>query len=239
MRKIFGLTLLSVATFMAMAQAEAGSPYCRKGRYCPPVMPAGVRPPDVRVEILGLRGTGCPAGTARATVSPDATTLSVLFDTFMSEIPATPSPISDSKNCSIELGFRFYGQYRLAMIGSDVRGFFSVPAGARSKVSVLHNSIFLNFSERDKMNFTKEIIGPAEGTLDIQSRFPDMALWSYCGTQSGNGAQRVMSIDLSIESQNQNPEGDLLVGVDSLDLNANPSLKYHMVWAYDTKNCPR
>lgn len=238
MRQLLNFLLVGIA-ILFVTQAEANSPYCRKGRYCPPVMPAGVRPPDVRVEIMGMRGTGCPAGTARASVSPDATTLSVLFDNFLSEIPATPAPLSNSRSCSIQLGFRFYGQYRLAMVGSDVRGFFSVPAGARSKVSVLHNSIFLNFNERDKMNFTRDIVGPAEGILDMQSRFPNMALWSYCGSQSGNRAQQVMSIDLNIESQNQNPEGDLLVGIDSLDLNANASLKYHLVWAYDTKNCPR
>lgn len=238
MRHFLNLSILCIAIIFAV-QAEANSPYCRKGRYCPPVMPAGVRPPDVRVEILAMRGTGCPAGTARATVSPDATTLSVLFDSFLSEIPATPSPVVDVRNCSIQLGFRFFGQYRLAMIGSDIRGFFSVPAGATSKVSVLHNSIFLNFSERDKMNFTKEIVGPAEGPLEMQSRFPDMALWSYCGSQSGGRAQQVMSIDLSIQSQSQNSAGDLLVAIDSLDLNANASLKYHMIWAYDTRNCPR
>lgn len=36
-----------------------------------------------------LRGTGCPAGTARTVISPDGQSMSILFDRFTSQVPQT------------------------------------------------------------------------------------------------------------------------------------------------------
>lgn len=48
-------------------------------------------------------GNGCPQGTVSTAVSPDGSSLSVLFDEFRAEVPQlnSPTPMKDTKNCAL------------------------------------------------------------------------------------------------------------------------------------------
>lgn len=195
----------------------------------------GPPPFNVEVHVLRTMGDGCPAGTVRAAMTPDQSTVSILFDNFLTEIQATPSTVQTKKLCMITLGIKFPGQFRVAIVGSDVRGFVHVPAGATSTISVNHYSIY---SLTKKMNFTQTFNGPVEQNVEINSRFADEPLWSQCGTQfRGSQIFPFMTIAMEITSASQNPEDNLLAAIDAMDFSA--PLSYHLAWTPDNKNCPR
>src|SRR5262249_52788568 len=56
---------------------------------------------DIYLGIPSYGGTGCPAGTASVTLSPDAKALSILFDTYVAEVGGTSGKTLDRKSCNV------------------------------------------------------------------------------------------------------------------------------------------
>lgn len=196
--------------------------------------------PNVRVSVAGVSGAGCPTGSVRATLSPDNSTVSVLFDRFITEIPANSEQKRVRLLCQVRLNFHFYGQNRIAVVGSDLRGFVSIPQNASTTFQVQHYSPFtMNPKVLQDMNLTQKYTGPVSEDVMLQSQFTKKPLWSHCGTQGGWQGQPLMNIWITIDSENYSTDEDLISGVDTLDVNASASLKYHIIWKQDTKNCPR
>jgi hypothetical protein len=202
--------------------------------YTPPV---GAVPPDVQVAVDGMSGTGCPQGSASVALSPDSSVVSVLFDQFNTEINPGDA-VRSRRDCQIRLSVKFSGKYRVAIVGSDIRAFAGVPAGARSTIDIQHTSPFAHGHQFwKKMDLVRVLDGPFNDDLFLQSNFADKPLWSTCGSELGSEGLPLMSINISIQSQNQTTES-LLTSIDSMDLNANAGLQYHLAWKADNKFCP-
>ena len=225
------LSIVCLLLTAATANAKFKSPF-RPG--------AGPSPIDIKVNILGMQGNGCPAGGAVATLSPDGSSVSILFDKMATELPAG-SPSTDRKLCMVRLGLSFGGQYRVAIVGSDARGFVAIPQGGQSTISVQHYSVFtINPSLLKRMNLTRSFAGGQSEEFTMHSDFSDIPMWSYCGTQmSASQSIPLMTIALQIDSANNNPTENLIAAIDSLDIGGGPTLKYNLLWTQDTRNCPR
>ncbi len=223
------MTVLYV--FAALFLVESAS---AKSQWKPNFGPA---PFPIQVEIMRTSGTGCPAGAISALMSPDNTSVSILFDQLQVELPASPVLVQDKKFCQITLGIHFAGQYRVAIVGSDVRGFIGVPAQARGEILVQHWSIFGNAKNNERMKFVQSLVGPVQQNIQMINRFADMPLWSYCGTQM-NSSTQFMTISIEVSSQSQNAEENSITSVDSFDFTTSP-LSYQLAWTADRKNCPR
>lgn len=198
----------------------------------------GPAPIDIKAEIVGMQGLGCPSGGASAVFSPDGSSVSILFDKMSTEL----APVSaEKKQCMVRLGFRFTGKYRVAVVGSDARGFVSVPTGGQSTLSVQHYSIFtVNPKHLARMNLTRTFVGPVTEEILLHSDFRDIPMWSYCGSQipARGPAMQIMTIMLTIDSSNQSATENLLASVDSLDIGGPATLTYQLLWTNDRKNCP-
>lgn len=196
-------------------------------------------PFNIQVQVLRMFGDGCPAGTARAAITPDRSTISILFDNFVNEIPPTLTLLQAKKTCSVTLGIKFPGQNRVAIVGSDARGFAHVPAGGVASFAVNHHSIYGTPKHTQKMSIRRDVHGPSEGPVEIQSRFQDLPLWSQCGTQMKYNKMifPFMTITMELSGRSQDPQDSLLAAMDSLDFSA--PLSYHLAWTPDTKNCPK
>lgn len=223
--------MIVLATLFAIQQLQA------KSQWRPNFGPA---PFPIQMKVLRTFGDGCPQGTVSAAMTPDQTTVSLLFDQLLTEVSASPSPSVVKKTCSVSLSVKFSGQYRVAIVGSDLNGFVHVPTGANSKISVKHWSIYdMGGRNAAKMNFEKSFNGPIEQNVVMNNRFQDVPLWSQCGTQMRYSPEfQFMTINIEITSMNQNPGESLLAAIDSLDMSSN-GLTYHLAWTPDTKNCPR
>ena len=200
----------------------------------------GASPTNIQVEVTRMQGLGCPSGGASATLSPDGSSVSIIFDKMSTEL-AAGSPSTEKKSCLVYLGLKFDGQYRVAIVGSDARGFVSVPQGAQSTISIQHYSIFtMDPRILQRMNLTQTFVGPAAQDVVLHSEFRDVPMWSYCGTQMrGRQSMPLMTIALSIDSSNSNPSENLIAAIDSLDIGGTPTLTYDLLWTQDTRNCPQ
>lgn len=191
------------------------------------------------MELLGLRGNGCPKDSATAQISPDYTSVSVLFSKMYAEIAAASQVQNKKLTCQMQLLFYFGGNYRLAITGTDIRGFVSIPAEGNVKLTAQHASPYsLNPIYMKRMTIQSEIQGPREEALLIQSDFSDIPIWSFCGTQGGEQGMNLMNVWVTIDATNKSKTADLYAGIDSIDFNGNPLLHYNLAWKYD-KNCPR
>lgn len=210
------------------------------GRGGQPVPGEGAAPMDIQVAVTRMQGLGCPQGGAVATVSPDGSSISILFDKMSTEL-AAGSPSIEKKQCLVHLGLTFSGPYRVAIVGSDARGFVSVPAGGQSTFSIQHYPIFTQDPRvLRRMNLTQNFVGPRAEEVLLHSDFRDLPMWSYCGSQMrGRTNMPLMQIGLTIESQNTNPNESLIAAIDSLDIGGGSTLNYQLMWTQDLRNCPR
>ena len=220
------MMLLSLVALLAAEVASA------KSMWKPNFGPA---PFPIKVEVMHTFGPGCPTGSISAALSPDSTAVSILFDSL--QLSQAANSVLEKKFCQIVLGVHFSGQYRVAIVGSDVRGFVGVPAQARGGIRVQHWSIFGSAKHHERMKFVREFVGPAQESVEMHSRFADTPLWSYCGTQMKQTTQ-FMTISLEVSGQNANASEDSITAIDSLDFSTSP-LSYQLAWTADKKTCPR
>ena len=60
--------------------------------------------PEVQIGSPAYQGSGCPEGSVSATLSPDATALSLIFDRYTVEAGRAASGVQqDRKQCSLQI----------------------------------------------------------------------------------------------------------------------------------------
>lgn len=74
-----------------------------------------------------MSGLGCPQGTARATLSPDKTVLSLIFDQFIAEAGKTLGTDFAMKNCVVRVPVTIPAGKRVAITKAHYRGAVSLP----------------------------------------------------------------------------------------------------------------
>ena len=217
---------VSLIALLAAEVASAGSMW--KPNFGPAPFP-------IKVDVMRTMGPGCPQGSISAALSPDSTAVSILFDSL--QLNQAAGSVLEKKFCQITLGIHFSGQYRIAIVGSDVRGFVGVPAQARGGIRVQHWSIFGSYKHHERMKFVREFVGPAQENVEMHNRFADTPLWSHCGTQM-NSTTQFMTISIEVSGENANSSENSITAVDSFDFSTSP-LSYQLAWTVDKKNCPR
>ena len=227
-----------------IAAARGGAGRGGPGVSRPPRSPfqpgVGVAPSDIQVQVTRMQGLGCPKGGASVTLSPDGSSVSILFDRMSTEL-AAGSPSAKRVQCIIYLGLSFSGQYRVAIVGSDARGFVSVPAGGQSTLTIQHFPIHVDSPQiLQRMNLSQTFNGPRAEDVAMHSEFADIPLWSYCGSQMrGRQTMPLMNIGLTIDSSNSSASENLIAAIDSLDIGGPSSLTYQLMWTQDLRGCPR
>jgi len=162
-------------------------------------------------------GTGCPAGSASVALSPDATSLSILFDQYVVE--AGGARAFDRKNCNIAIPVRVPQGYSVSVIALDYRGFTVLPHGGRATLSV---DYFLSNSPRG-FRTSKTFHGPtATDYIKSDSLGLEAIVWSACGAETNLRANTSMLV-MSNARREQS-----MATVDSADVSA--GLIYHLQW---------
>ena len=93
-----------------------------------------------QVQAAGLRlgtpeygGTGCPAGSASAVLSPNEDTVSILFDNYVAEAGGQTGRRFDRKSCAIGIPVQVPQGYSVAVFAVDYRGANIVPSGGMNR----------------------------------------------------------------------------------------------------------
>ena len=172
---------------------------------------------DIALGEPGYGGTGCPDGSASVTLSPDAKSLSILFDEYYVEAGGATNKSLDRKSCNIAIPVHVPQGLSVSILTIDYRGFNSLPSGARSVFNVEYF-----FAGQRGPRFSKTFRGELDQDYLITNKLQATALvWSACGADVN------LRTNSSIRVQTrQNKEA--LASVDSEDINA--AIKYQLQW---------
>ena len=122
-------------------------------------------------------GTGCPGGTVSTVLSPDATSLSILFDQYFVEAGQAVGRSFDRKSCNIAIPVGVPQGLSVSIIAVDYRGFNALPSGGRSTFQVEYF-----FAGTRGPTFARNFNGPLTDDYLIRNELTAAALvWSACG----------------------------------------------------------
>jgi hypothetical protein len=91
--------------------------------------------PSLSLGQPSYGGTGCPAGSASVAINPDKTSLSILFDEYLSEAGFNGKQM-DRKSCNIAIPVHVPQGFSVSVFKTDYRGFASVPHGGYGNLNV-------------------------------------------------------------------------------------------------------
>lgn len=172
---------------------------------------------DIALGEPGYGGNGCPAGSASVTLSPDAKSLSIIFDQFIAEAGPGVGKTLDRKSCNIAIPVYIPSGYSISIIAVDYRGFVSLPRNATSKLQAeyffagMRGPVFVrDFRGVQNTDYT------FNNTLGVAAN-----VWSPCGADVN------LRVNTSMMLQNRGFE-DALATVDSADVNA--GIVYQLQW---------
>lgn len=184
-------------------------------------MSAVAQADTLQLGVPAYGGTGCPAGSASVSLSPDQTQISMLFDSYV--VQAGNGVAFDRKNCNIAVPVHVPQGFSVAVFGIDYRGFTGLPAGGRANLSV---DYFLASGGRG-VHTSKTFMGPqATDYLKHDDLGVESIVWTACGADTILRANTSMLVQTNASSQ------QAMATVDSADIDA--GLIYHLQW----RRCP-
>lgn len=173
---------------------------------------------DIRLGNPSYGGTGCPGGTASASLSPDAKSLSILFDSYTLEAGRTTGKRMDRKSCNVAIPVHVPQGYSLSIFQVDYRGFNSLPAGSNSQFNVEYF-----FAGSNGPRYSQRFTGPVDRDFEISNKIAaESVVWSACGADTILRTNSNMVV-------NTNSRGDqTFASVDSADIKA--GIIYQLQW---------
>jgi hypothetical protein len=178
---------------------------------------APARADSIPLGQPGYGGTGCPAGTVSATLSSDAKSLSLLFDTYAVTVGGSTGRVTQRKSCNLAIPVRVPEGYSVSVLKIDYRGYNHLPAGASSQFNVEYF-----FAGGQGPRFSRTFNGVLDGDYFLTNTLVATAMvWSPCGADVN------LRVNSSIKvSTRQNREA--MATVDSADVRA--AIVYHLQW---------
>lgn len=163
-------------------------------------------------------GTGCPAGSASVTLSPDETAVSILFDSYSTEAGYTTGKSIDRKSCNISIPVSVPQGYSVSIFQVDYRGFNAVPSGANTRFEAEY---FWAGSRGPRISRT--FYGPLNDNFTLTDELiASTVVWAPCG------ASVTLRANTSMMART-NANFDQTMGVvDSADVSS--GLIYHLRW---------
>ncbi|HLE01582.1 MAG TPA: DUF4360 domain-containing protein [Bdellovibrionota bacterium] len=175
-------------------------------------------PDGIRMGQPSYGGSGCPAGTASTTLSPDAQSLSILFDAYQVEAGGMSGKQVDRKSCNVAIPVTIPQGYSVSIIQIDYRGFNSLPAGAQSRFSVEYF-----FAGTQGPAFSRDFFGPTTDDFLINNQLrAEAVVWSSCGADVNLRA----NTGLFVQTNYRNEQA--MATVDSADVQA--AVVFQLQW---------
>jgi hypothetical protein len=161
-------------------------------------------------------GTGCPGGTASAVLSPDARSLSILFDAYTVE--AMGQKRVDRKSCNVAIPVHVPQGLSISVVQVDYRGFNSLPQGALSSFNVEYF-----FAGQKGPKYQRNFSGPVTSDFLVQNPLQISAIvWSPCG------ADTILRTNSSMSVQTNSMGQQAQSSIDSIDIQA--GVIYQLQW---------
>ena len=174
---------------------------------------------DIRLGTPAYGGNGCPAGSASAVLSPDAKSLTILFDKFVVETGGSTGKQSDRKSCNVAIPVHVPSGLTVSVFKIDYRGFNNLPYGAYSQFNVEYF-----FAGTRGPSLTKTFAGNLSANYMLSNDIIGRATtWSPCG-------QDVLLRSNSNMFVKTNPNmAEAMSTLDSMDIKS--GIQYQLKWA--------
>ena len=164
-------------------------------------------------------GTGCPAGTASATLTEDGSVLSILFDQFVAESGGVTGRRIDRKACNLRIPVNVGQGYQVALIAFDYRGYVAVPWGAQAVFDASYSYI----GQPTPVRFSKTFNGGRQENYSVKNELISTTVtWSPCGRQV------MLEASAAVRSIANSSMQQTMMTVDSVDVSA--GLLYKVQW---------
>lgn len=174
--------------------------------------------PGIRLGQPDYGGTGCPAGTASAILSPDQDEISILFDQFVAEAGGDTRRIVDRKACDLGIPIHIPQGYSVAVIQTDFRGFNLVARGGMNRL----NTEYFWANQRGPV-YSNMFRGPQNADyFATNGVMASGTVWTPCGMSTN------LRIRATIMTQTNSRLEQSMMTVDSADISA--GLVYHVQW---------
>jgi hypothetical protein len=135
------------------------------------VSPAFAENPTVTIGgTIAVAGSGCPEGSASATVSPDGQELSILFDKFAAD---ATKPAESRKSCNLAIPIKVPQGFQISLSGAEYSGYVSPNTTGK-----LRSESF--FAGQKGPVFSKTLDGGKNYTVK-DSLASGANVWSACG----------------------------------------------------------
>ncbi len=172
---------------------------------------------DIYLGEPGYGGTGCPAGSVSATLSPDAKSLSLLFDEYVVEAGGETGKRFDRKSCNIAIPVHVPQGLSVSVLAIDYRGYNNLPKGASTDFNVEYF-----FAGARGPTFKKTFKGALDEDYLIQNKLTAQSLvWSACGVDVNLRTNSSIRVNTTGGKQ-------ALATVDSQDVSA--AIVYQLQW---------
>ena len=172
---------------------------------------------DISLGTPGYGGTGCPAGSVSATLSPDAKSLSLLFDQYQVSVGGSTGKSFDRKSCNIAIPVHVPQGMSVAVMKIDYRGFNRLPENASSQFNVEYF-----FAGTRGPAFQRSFRGVVDEDYLINNELvAESMVWSGCGADVNLRTNSSMKIKTVANRE-------AISSIDSQDVNA--GIIYQLQW---------
>ncbi len=170
---------------------------------------------DIALGLPGYGGSGCPSGSVSATLSPDAKTLSLIFDQYEVSAGGMTGRTYDRKSCNVAIPVHVPSGYSISVLSVDYRGYNHLPYRGTSQFNVEYF-----FAGGRGPAFRRSFWGSLDSDYFINNQLTaESMVWSPCGADVNlrtNSSMRVATYN----------NAEASATVDSEDVNA--AIVYHL-----------
>lgn len=191
-------------------------------------------PEGIYIQSLQANGSGCPAGSFAANVSPDGQTFTILLDNYLAAINMQ-SPM-DRKTCQFSVNFKVPNGWTFAITTADYRGFAYAELGTQ----VAHQALYSfqgskplghrwEHEVKEHHSFRPfEIRGPYKDNYTIHQELDNRtAPWSPCNSEESQTL--TITTTLMARSLRGNANLQAQITLDSID-GSLQSQRYQLAW---------
>ncbi|KAH8655280.1 hypothetical protein BX600DRAFT_515112 [Xylariales sp. PMI_506] len=175
----------------------------------PPQNTGSPAPSGVQIEGISYAGSGCNAGSVAGALSDDASTITLLYDSFVAQTGQGIQPSEARKNCQLNVQLRLPQGWQFSVFKADYRGYAYLQPGDTGVIKATYyfsgdstqvsSAMTLNGAYDD--NYLKE------DTFGLES-----TVWSPCGEEG------LLNINSEVRVTPANVNDSTLLTVDSTDL---------------------
>ncbi len=172
---------------------------------------------DIRLGTPGYGGNGCPANSASVTLSPDAKSLSIIFDQFIVEAGGMFRS-TERKTCNIAIPVHVPQGMSISVVDVDYRGYVALPQGAQARLSAEYFLAgYLGPRFEKQFNGRTDTDYQFSNAIGIQAQ-----VWSPCG------ADTILRVNAAMLVRTNRYNDEAMATVDSADFTA--GILYKLQW---------